>query len=64
MSTAGNTSIATGDIGLPATVAHGQHEEDTVMQQLPHGNFYDVGRTHSSFTRGSPSMLRIPLSES
>lgn len=49
----GNTSITTGDIGFLANDAHGQCEEDTVMQQLPHGNFYDVGRTHSSFTRES-----------
>lgn len=63
VSPAGNTSI-TSDSGLPSTSAHGQHEEDTVMQQMPHGNFYDVGRTHSSFTRGSPTMLTIPLSES
>lgn len=32
------------------------------MQQLPHGNFYDVGRTHSSFT-GEPATMRTIPSE-
>lgn len=31
------------------------------MQQLPHGNFYDVGRTYSSFTGEPAAMRTIPL---
>lgn len=58
MSTAGNKSVTMGDI----TDAHGPRKEDAVMQQLPHGNFYDVGRTHSSFT-GEPATMRTIPSE-
>lgn len=63
MSTAGNTNVTIGDIRLSATDAHGPRKEDTVMQQLPHGNFYDVGRTHSSFTGEPATMRTIPLED-